>query len=462
MIEKQVKRTIGEHGLLQPGQHVVIGLSGGPDSVCLFFLLKKMGYRLHPVHVNHQIRPGDADRDQKYVEDLARAQGLACRVVSFDCMKAARDQGITTEEAGRNMRYQSFRKEAESLLASGIPGEQIAIAVAHNAEDQVETVLFRLLRGTGPDGLAGMDYKRMDPSGVPIVRPLLDVSREEILRFCREQELSPCMDHTNEVPVYARNRIRLELIPALAEYNPSVKEAVLRLSRIAAEDKAFLAGLAENWLASHMEEADGNLILPAAELSELADAVRHRVYALALEQVGLSEDLAYSHMKAMDGILCSPNPSARVDLPRGTSARRQYDKLVLSGDKNAPEEGDGPRIMVRRIPAEEYTQELRKTGAAFDEERLKEHFGEGAGEKILLRSRQAGDFLPIPGGRKKLQDLLVDQKIPRDLRDGIYFAAVGNEILYLPAQKGIEKPRYNPQFFVTETTKNVIYIEIIG
>jgi tRNA(Ile)-lysidine synthase len=162
MVKKNIINTIKKHNLINANEHIVIGLSGGPDSVCLFSVLNEwkddLGITLHAVHVNHGFRPGAADEDQKYVETLCAECGVESTSFLYDCNAIAEEHGLSSEEAGRKVRYESFWKIAAELVQKGIPEEKIKIAVAHNADDQAETVLFRLLRGTGTDGLAGMAY----------------------------------------------------------------------------------------------------------------------------------------------------------------------------------------------------------------------------------------------------------------------------------------------------------------
>ena len=242
----KVRKTIENNQLLDRGAEVIIGLSGGPDSMCLFDILdclkNELGITVHPVHVNHGLRGKDADEDQSYVEAFCRERGYDVKIFSYDCKAYADERGITTEEAGRDLRYDSFGLMAEELEN---PFKTL-VAVAHNMDDQAETVLFRILRGTGLDGLKGMDYIREDERGYCVIRPLLDVSREEILEYLRERGIDPRFDKTNDEPDYTRNKLRLELIPELErEYNPKVKEALVRLAKVASQEQDALEKLAE-------------------------------------------------------------------------------------------------------------------------------------------------------------------------------------------------------------------------
>jgi tRNA(Ile)-lysidine synthase len=466
MVEETILRAINAHNLIEENQHIVIGLSGGPDSVCLFHVLtklsEKMNLTLHPVHVNHQIRPGDAEHDQHYVEALCRGLGMEPRVVVFDCNRMAAEEGITSEEAGRKVRYEAFDEEARAVVESGVPQDMVRIAVAHNADDQTETILFRLLRGTGTDGLAGMEYSRSDEKGFIIIRPMLDVWKKDILEYCREQKLDPCMDYTNAQAVYARNRIRLELIPYLEKYNPGVKDAVVRLGKVAAMDREYLEGEAEAALremTKHKTAAE--VLLDGERLRELGAPVRRRALAMALKSIGLTEDVGFVHFEEADELVFSDKPSARLDLPHGYYLTRVYSDVRAALDDHGRQAGAEMRTAVMGI--EEYRRQARNKGtfAAFDADALADAYGEGFERLVQCRNRSQGDYLAIAGGKKKLQDLFVDAKVPKDKRDDISFAAIGREVLFLPAAEGLlPRGRYSAGYIIDAGTKRVFIVEI--
>ncbi len=372
-VKQKVLDTIKKHNLLQNGTHIVLGLSGGPDSVCLFDVLCEIACEInltiHPVHVNHKFRPGAAEEDQKYVEALCRQRGLVCKSFVVDCNKLAQEEGLTSEEAGRKVRYEAFTKTAAEIAgrtnctkheAQG----KIVIAVAQNANDQAETILFRMLRGTGTDGLAGIAYKRYE-GDVPVIRPLLDVTRDEIEKYCEARNLSPRIDHTNKEAIYARNKIRLELLPYLAEnFNVNIIETIDRLGRNAACDKEFLNEEAEHALAAALvrdgcarEEngrrgADGEhkheggaaqekIVIAVAQnandraeteifvsnVKSLHRAVRMRVYNKVLAGIGMTENITEAQLSAVERVLFSESPSAACDLADGYRAAKVYDRL---------------------------------------------------------------------------------------------------------------------------------------
>ncbi len=364
--EDKVRKTIEEQGLLTENQHIVIGLSGGPDSVCLFHVLlalqKDMNLAIHPVHVNHKFRLYAAEHDQWYVEELCRRNGLSCHSFVVDCNKLAEELHMTSEEAGRKARYDAFYEIAEQVslqladeertkTADGMAKirSRIKIAVAQNANDQAETVLFRLLRGTGIDGLSGIAYKR-DERGFEVIRPLLDLYRSEIEAYCSHNQLHPVTDHTNQEAVYARNKIRLKLIPYLQTgYNENIEEALVRLSQIAADDKAYLwqqaddayqrlitpeaggfeaGGIADSSVGAGIGPARtagacggscSAVTMKREELAALPKALRHRVMLKAFRKVGLMRDISQERIRSADVIIEKKQAPKTVQFPHGYS-----------------------------------------------------------------------------------------------------------------------------------------------
>ena len=338
VIVEQIQETISEHELIPKGAHVVLGLSGGPDSVCMFHVLAmladQMDLKLHAVHVNHQLRGEAADQDQEFVEQLCLGAGVPLDVIVFDCAKYAKDMGITTEEAGRIKRYQAFDDAADRIVRDD-PEAEVMIAVAHNYDDQAETIMFRLMRGTGPDGLAGMDYIREDERGHMLIRPLLDCKKKDIVRFLMKEKIDARLDKTNEEAVYSRNAIRLDIFPFLEKYSPNFRDALVRLGNVAREDKALMKSLAEQVMEYAITEiGDGYVQFSRKKLSKISIPVRRRVLSLAASQIGLSEDLTQAHFTAADEILMSGGPSAGVDLPHKYRVYNVYDDIRIA----APDE----------------------------------------------------------------------------------------------------------------------------
>ena len=351
MLRKKFMETIAAYELIEKGDHIVIGLSGGPDSVCLFDLLldaaDELDLTIHPVHVNHKFRPGAAEEDQAYVESLCRSRGLECKSFTVDCNALAAATGMTSEEAGRKARYDAFYDTAMEILdADGTAS--VKIAVAQNANDQAETILFRLLRGTGTDGLAGIAYKRYE-RGICVIRPLLDVYRDEIEAYCEEKGLEPVTDHTNNEAIYARNRIRLELLPYLeSKYNENIQETLVRLGHIAAADKDYIwqqTQMAyEHMLIEDDAEASSDeggasasggagvreVVLDRAALAELHPAIRHRVVLKAFAEAGLEQDITAERLEVADKIICKKQGPKMVEFPHGYQLKVAAGRVRIS------------------------------------------------------------------------------------------------------------------------------------
>lgn len=435
--------------------------------MCLFHVLLDMAagmnLTIHPVHVNHKFRPGAAEADQEFVERVSREAGLTCSSFVYDCNKIAVKEKITSEEAGRNARYEAFSKVAAKLTEEGVNPEMIRIAVAQNADDQAETILFRILRGVGTDGLSGISYKRRDENGNVIIRPLLDVSKANILAFCLENNITTCVDATNDQPLYTRNKIRLELIPYLEkEYNANIKDTMIRLGKISSIDKDFLWCQAhEEFMTIIKEKSSNTMTLNGERLRTLHRAIRQRVVSLALSEIGLCEDVSYAHFEGCEEIIFNQKPSARLDLPGGYYITKVYDDVRVVGIERQLAKDE--RLEVRLLSKTEFEKEklLPNKHLALDKDKVLEALGEEAIERFRLRNRQPGDYIAIgEGNRKKLQDFFVDQKIPKDQRNQIQLIGVDYEILWVVP--GINKGRYTVNYRVESTTKSVICIEIIG
>lgn len=475
-MKKEILQTVETHDLFAKYSHIVLGLSGGPDSMCLFDVLcrlaKEMELSLYPVHINHQLRQGEADADQAYVEAWCAAQGYPCRTFVYDCNQIAKEKGITSEEAGREARYEAFSLVAEEIKAGGVPQQQIVIAVAQNANDQCETILFRLLRGTGVDGLSGIAYQRFDEKGYKVIRPLLDISRQQIEEYCGRRGLKPRLDHTNEEPVYTRNKIRLQLMPYLKEnFNPNLLETVLRLGKSAAMDKEYLWQQAsEAFQAARLEaeeepikgrEAEGKkdlegiVSLSIETLRKLHPAIRRRVYNKALKTAGLTNDVSAAHLEAADRLLESDNPSAVIHLPEGFAIFKVYDKLQLGKCKQESTESEGrlQALALNKAQWEQRNSREETAYAVFSFHKLEQVYGKDFIAKIHLRHREQGDFIAVfTGGaihRKKIQDLLVDEKVPRAKREQILLAAIGREILWILPDAPGKKGRFSANYKVS-------------
>ena len=466
-------KNIKEYNMLTEGMSVVIGFSGGPDSLCLFdFMLgirDEFNLKLYPVHINHNLRGEDSDDDQSFCEEYARSHGIDLRVYSFDCDSFARENGMSTEEAGRKFRYSAFSEVANEALNEN-PGKKVSIAVAQNADDQAETVLMRIIRGTGVDGLSGIPYKRPieEGSDINIIRPLLSVFREDIEAYLVDRNLIPRIDHTNMEAVYGRNKIRLNLLPYLQEYNPNIKEALIRLASSAEEDGRFLDAVSRIvYESAVLKKKESEVSFNRSLLKDENPAIRRRVLALALKDAGLIEDVGSVHYEAITEVLLSDNPSTHTNLPGGYSAWRVYDTINLG--KRAEEDAENScnlkdySFEVREIGMSDLDKldKIPNTYSAFDLSLMKKEYGEDVLSRLELRGRRPGDEIKTAAGTKKIQDLLVDMKIPKEKRDLVKLLAIGNQVLWVIPEGEEYRPRYTSKWKITGETDKIAYIVLL-
>ena len=461
---KKVLETITSHKLVKNGDAVLAAVSGGPDSVCLlhvlFSLSEELGIRLFAIHINHMLRGSESDADEQYTKELCGRLGIPIRSVSVDISELSRSRGISLEEAGREARYAEFEKYADETGAA-------VIAVAHNRNDQAETVLMHILRGSGLAGLSGMGLKRGR-----VIRPLLEINRSEIDEYCHEQKLEPRIDSTNLKEDFTRNRMRLKLIPYInSNFDMDVTGSLCRISKLAGLDSSYLEKCAEEEYAASLEKAGSDFIhLKLEALIRLHPAIMSRVLRLTMQKLtGNLKGIESVHMDILSDLVLGGLTGPVVQLPRNIRAGISYGilKIYLNKEEkpasvfNRKIQVPGQTLvkeMASIIKAEimEKSSEVDKYGKLgynsmvqfFDYDLLK--------EGINIRNREAGDiFKPYKSnGTKKLKEFFIDSKIPRDLRDEIPVIAIGNEVVWVAGFKISDK------FKLTENTKSVLKLEI--
>lgn len=398
---------------LSPGSALVCAVSGGADSVALLHLLwglsKELGFALSAAHFNHCLRGEESDGDEAFVRDLCKQWGIPLAAGRGDAARRARETGESLEEAARALRHG---------FLSAQPG---IIATAHNADDQVETVLINLLRGTGLRGLCGMA-----PQSGRIVRPLLTVTRAEILAYLQKNGLTWREDSSNGVDDALRNRLRHHVIPLLRQENPSLAATVARSSAILRQDEGHL----EAETAALLEKAarDGGLDVPI--LSSAPEALKTR----ALRQILGGSKPAAVHVAAMEALLQSTHGSSEIALPGSRLARREYDLLrivpaaaaVFSPVTLHPGE-------TAYLPGAALWVSLGEPGILEKDVDFLSTFALNCGmmEKNLqltIRPRQPGDRLALPGGTRSLKRLMIDRKIPAHMRECLPVADDGRGV----------------------------------
>ena len=432
-----MQRLIREETLFPPGCRVLCAVSGGADSVCLLHSLWQMrgrlGISVAAAHYNHQLRGAESDRDEDFVRALCAQLGEIPLVVERgDVAGEAQVSGRGLEETARELRYAFLRRAAAELGAS-------VIATAHNADDNAETVLLHLIRGSGLRGLTGIPVVRGD-----IVRPLLTTPRDKIELYNKSYGLSWVTDSSNRDERFTRNRVRRQVLPLLDEICPGVRERLNRTAALLREDEDCLMEQAER-LAGQAEGDRWEQRIPAELLREHHRAVSVRVIRILLGRLRRgNEDCSAVHL---DGVLelCRGNaPSAWLPLPGGLTAGREYDMLVLSTRQPSLPLAGTALAMPGVTRTAHWTLECRRVEYRGEGQQPFRFYLSCDAGAVTLRSRQTGDRLERPGRPgKAVKKLLIDEKIPLRIRDTLPVLEIGG---HLAAVAGLGADRaYLPQ-----------------
>ena len=380
----KVQAFIRQYNMLTPGDRVTCAVSGGADSMALLFamylLREKLQIDLHAAHFNHGLRGGESDRDEAFVRDFCQGFGIP-----FTCGRAtvtAGEKGL--EAAAREARYGFF---------ATLPGK---IATAHTADDNAETVLMHLVRGTGLKGLGGITPVRGN-----VIRPMLNVTRQELLTFLTEYSIGYVTDSSNDGDDFLRNRLRHHVMPLLQRENPRLAESVSVMAQDLRQDELALAAMA------------GEAKTTVTALRQMPPAVQSRALAALLEQSGVKEP-ERSHIDLARSLVYSENPSARASFPGGVTLCRNYDMMECL--QYCPEWTP----VELPVPGTAEVGDWRITcNPTREPHRTWEHFTVAPVGTIYLRPRRPGDTIRLTGGTKTLKKLFIDQKIPAHLRKTI-------------------------------------------
>jgi tRNA(Ile)-lysidine synthase len=441
-----VSRSITRRGLLRPTDSVLVAVSGGPDSTALFAALVEIGrgrWRVGAAHVNHRLRGRDSERDQRFAERLAARLGC-----TFHAVEAPIVGGQNLEERAREKRY-------AALLGIARDGRYRRVATGHTLDDQAETVLHRASRGAGIAGLGGIHPERADG----VIRPLLDVSRADVLRFLNRRGLRYRMDRTNASPRFTRNRIRRLLLLLEREVNPAVRSALGRLADLARDDEMALENLAHK----HARSAIRDGALDAAQLLRSPAGIQRRILRRWLAEVrGGEKGIGFMHVERVRALASDPREGRTIVLPGG-SVTYDRGRLHFNLRPNRP-----PRYL-RGLPREgsvdlpSWHLRVRTAGRRIAPGPWRAVFDLAAldGRAIVVRSPRPGDRLrPLGlGGSKKLQDVFVDAKVPRGERPSWPVVEQGGSILWVPglarSDRALVEPRSRKLLVVEANRRSV-------
>lgn len=461
---EHVSGTIKKNGLFRPGQKVLVAVSGGPDSLCLLHVLHRLAetldIRLHVAHIHHGLRP-EASTEARAVKKQAILLNLPVTVSRINVRQWQEKHGSSLQDAARQARYRALLTVAQRIGAS-------RIATAHHRDDRVETLLMRLMAGSGLDGLKGIPLKRVLQNELEVVRPLYHVSREEIENYCRTHKLVPLWDPSNVRIDYYRNHVRLCLIPFLeAQYGSHVRRALANTATNLAEDAIFLDNLGKKAFVEVAEsKSEDGVWLDLTVLGTLSPAIQSRVIRRALWHSG-SGRFGRVHVEQIQSLAAGISPSAQCALPGGLIAARAYGRLWVGNPSSRSEQPDS--LVEIQVPGRTYLPccgkwllaELRQISdvtlsalnrdeACLDVNKLS--------WPLTARRRKDGDRMrPLGGeGSRKLKKIFSDRKIPLVERNEIPLILSGDQIIWASGVEIAETCK------VTADTKEVLYLKLIS
>ena len=448
-LEEKVWNTCEQYQMVAAGSSVLVGLSGGADSVCLLLLLSQLSRRhdfsVRAFHMHHGIRGEEADRDRDYSEELCRKWGVSFDQVKEDVPEYARIHKVSQEEAGRILRYQHMRRIAKEYGCE-------KIAVAHHGDDQIETVLMNFFRGSGSRGLCGMA-----PVSQDIIRPLLFCTKKELLEELEKKHISYCCDSTNEMNIYMRNRIRNELMPWLEEYiNPQAGQHILQTAWQQRQIQEYMElQIQEAFDSVSKPDKKGGLELGKKQMKVLPAAIQTGVVRKALEYVGGKiKDVSMVHIvQAL--ALFEGRTGSTLDFPYHVQGRVGYEQIFfyLKGHEKEGfgkehkknddivefvlESGEEPKEV--NLPQERAVfryceKKIHEKNVIFPENTYTKWLNcDKIRNSLQIRTRRSRDVIAVckSGGHKKLKDFFIDCKIPADKRDDILLLADGSEVIWV-------------------------------
>lgn len=475
---RELQKRMEEFHMVSPKDKVFVGVSGGADSVCLLLVLlelqKELDFTVEAIHVEHGIRGEESLNDAEFVEDLCRQFHVPCHRISVDVPAYCKQTGLGTEEAARKLRYQAFARLATE--------ENGKVALAHHQEDNAETILFQMVRGSSLAGLCGMQPVRKDENGVCYIRPLLDWHREEIESFLKQRGVTWCIDSTNLQLDYSRNFLRAQIIPKLEQINTQAVDHINQSAKHLTEMKAYMDAETEKvW--AQIVSLEAAVSWKAEEFEALHPVMqRQLVYKAITHVAGRKKDITSTHVDEVC-LLSRGQSGKRVSLPYGIAAWKEFQTVYLAKEQ---EKADVPCVAeaVYEVSAELLESLWTKPA----EERALTFFIGNQGEKIIcrgidaanleiprktytkwldydkikegfcIRTRRGGDYFisDVLGHRKKLKAYFIDEKIPLSERDKRWLLVSGSEVLWLIGG------RISEHIKVSQKTKRILEITYDG
>lgn len=443
MLQKVIN-TIEKYKMISNNDKVIVGVSGGPDSLALLHILKsiqnKYNFRLYAAHVNHNLREEESKKDELFVKKTCNEWGIPLYIENANIYKISKERKLTLEETGREVRYNYFNEIMKKIDAQ-------RIAVAHNANDNAETILMNMIRGSGLDGLSGIN-----PVRDYIIRPLIKIERCEIEEYCKVNELNPRIDSSNLDKVYIRNKVRLELIPYIKkEFNQSIIGTINRMGQLISNDSAYIQEHVSKILDEVIiKQAEEYISINLDKISRQSSLIIPRVIRGAIKRLlGHLTEFEHINIEQVINLINFGRVGSTICLPKGLKVVKSYKEIIITTSSdiykekrynyfvNIPDsvfinETNGTLIS-EVVKVEDIETELDNYTQLFDYDKIN--------GDLYIRNRNTGDIFSPKGmkGTKKLKEYFIDEKIPRHKRCQIPVVAIGNEIVwiigYRPSQK---------------------------
>lgn len=488
--EQMVIDHIRAYDMISPGDRIIVGVSGGRDSVCLLFLLNKLskewGFSLFAVHVNHMLRGEESERDKAFVKDLCKVLDVPCMAVNTDVQAMAKAQGMSVEEAGRTARYKAFNSAARKLSRqSGTSYSKVALA--HHRDDNVETILLNLARGTGINGLKGM-MPVSEQGDLTVIRPLLAVGRSDLEKYVKDNKLVFVDDSSNFSEDYARNKIRLNVIPELQKVNSRASEHISEIAGTLSQVRDYMDGQISRAMNRIVDRRDDSIAIDIRLLSDEDDAIRTGIIHRSIgELAGTMKDITRIHVRDVIS-LADKQTGRRIELPYGLVASKSYDNIIIRREKaklnrstrkdydeqpvhmtmgshinislkEIEEEGgktfimaDGGTLSFRIIEVNDENRadltEKNLYNKVFDCDTIK--------GSLILGRPMPDDEIKFAGGTKSLKKYFTDEKIPWEIRNQLLVLKDLNSTLWVLGY------RIGEPYKVTERTTRGLEVMITG
>lgn len=448
----RVKKTLKKYKMLTQGEKVVLGVSGGADSIALLHSLNELidyGLEIIVAHLNHGIRRDEAERDAEFVKDTVKTLGLTYVYGEVDTLQYKEQFQLSTEDAARQLRYKFFDQVLSKHHAT-------KLATAHTLNDQAETVLMRLIRGSGSKGLSGIP-----PVSNNIIRPLIETSRNEIEEYLKSKGIDWVEDSSNESEEFLRNKVRQDLVPELENYNPQIKETLAKTADILRAQDKFIAKETQEYYYDVFRPNKSELTGDLKKYRAIDKTLRFSLLRTAVENLNNSlKNISSIHITSADDFLLSETASGEIELPEGTIIVKGYDGFLVtkktelerefSYSIQSPGKWSFPEFEVEISSIQTDTLDENDESVAYFDPELVEF-------PIEVRNFKPGDrFSPLGmKSSKKLQDYFTDIKLPQFLRSRVPIFLSQGEIMWLG---GI---RIDNRFKVTDKAKDVLRMKLI-